>query len=151
MYQVDDKKNEPSLRPYREHIALGLNWVRTKDRSVKTMFVPSLRTIRASAAVEALRAKVESAKPAIIGGTGAGVGFLAAGAGNYTAQNTPVTTSAALANIGDYVAFVLDVLTAMSNWFLTNAVGELIIGETVVMFAFIMIKSLFRRGGGRRR
>lgn len=115
------------------------------------MFVPSLRAIRASAYVEALRAKVESAKPAVIGGSSVGVGFLAAGAGNYTAQYTPVGTAAALANIGDYVAFVLDVMTAMSNWFLTNAVGELIIGETVVMFAFIMIKSLFRRGGGRKR
>jgi len=71
--------------------------------------------------------------------------------GNYTAQYTPLASATALANLTDYVAFVLDVLTAVGNWFVQNPVGELIIGMSVVMFGMIMIKSFFRRGGGKRR
>lgn len=103
---------------------------------------------------DALRLKVSQKKNTILGAV-ASVGgsstLLVAGAGNYTAQYTPTETATALSNIGDYVAFVLDVLTAVGNWFVTNPAGELIIAMSVVMFAFIMIKSFFRRGGGRRR
>ena len=69
------------------------------------------------------------------------------GTGNYTAQYTPVSTSVALGGLADFVAFLLDVLTAVGNWFVQNPVGELIIGMSVVMFGMIMIKSFFRRGG----
>ena len=72
------------------------------------------------------------------------------GTGNYTAQYTPVSTSVALGGLADFVAFLLDVLTAVGNWFVQNPVGELIIGMSVVMFGMIMIKSFFRRGGRRR-
>ena len=97
-----------------------------------------------------LKAKENSVSIATTGVSG-GVALATVGASNYTAQYTPVASSVALANLGDYVAFYLDILTAVGNWFVQNPVGELVIAASAVMFAFIMVKSLFRRGGGKRR
>lgn len=95
--------------------------------------------------------RFKTSAPSVGAGLIATFSALLAGAGNYTAQYTPTATSTALANLGDYVAFILDVLTAVGNWFVTNPPGELLIAMSVVMFAMIMIKSFFRRGGGKRR
>ena len=125
------------------------SWLPPTTHGEKTMISTHLKD-----RFDALRLKVSQKKNTILGAVasvGGSTTLLVAGAGNYTTQYTPTATATALSNIGDYVAFVLDVLTAVGNWFVTNPAGELIIAMSVVMFAFIMIKSFFRRGGGRRR
>lgn len=102
-------------------------------------------------ALYTIKEKMPSARSAGYGLFGTIAGLLTVGAGNYTAQYTPVTSSQALVNLADYVAFIIDVMTAVGNWVVTNPVGEIAIAMSVVMFAFILIKSFFRRGGGRRR
>lgn len=96
--------------------------------------------------------RISTAKDKVVAGIGATAGALMSmGSGNYTAAYTPVAASQGLINLTDMVAFILDVMTAVGNWFVTNVVGEICIAMSVVMFAFILIKSFFRRGGGRRR
>lgn len=100
---------------------------------------------------KAIRDKVDDLKVAIPAVVASATGALMTmGSGNYTAQYTPVTSAVALGSLADYVAFTLDVLTAVGNWFVQNPVGELLIGMSVVMFGMIMIKSFFRRGGKRK-
>lgn len=76
--------------------------------------------------------------------------LLTAGA-NYTAQYSATSFGAATPGLQDAFAFLLDCLTGMGNWYVNNAMGQLYIAMACFMFVFILIKSLFRHSGGRRR
>jgi hypothetical protein len=117
-----------------------LNGVTTKMTSTG-MYLESLNFVPSMKAL----------KSGIAGGVAGLAGVLTAGVGNYTAQYTPVTSSVALGNLADYIAFCMDVMTACGNWIVTNPPGEIYIAMSLVVFGLIMIKSFFRRGSGRRR
>jgi hypothetical protein len=77
--------------------------------------------------------------------------FAVMGAGNYTAVNTPIDISSAGPGLMFGFSLLLDMVTAMGNWYVTNALGELYVAMACLLFVFILIKSLFRHSGGRRR
>jgi len=87
----------------------------------------------------------------ILSGVGGVLAAIVAGAANYTNIYTPTDFSAASGGFQDAFAFLLDCLTGMGNWYVTNAMGQLYIGMACLMFVFILIKSLFRHSGGKRR
>lgn len=95
--------------------------------------------------------KATTLKASAVGIAGAAGSVLLAGAGNYTAQYSATSFAAAAGGLQDAFAFLVDCLTGMGNWYVTNAMGQLYIAMACVMFVFILIKSLFRHSGGKRR
>lgn len=96
-------------------------------------------------------ARVKSHELGIVSGLSGLLTAVFAGAGNYTNQYSATTFSAAAGGLQDSYAFLLDCLTGMGNWYVTNAMGQLYIAMACFMFTFILIKSLFRHSGGRKR
>lgn len=110
------------------------------------MFADYLKK-KIGAGVANLKVSTVSLLPAV----GGLFGLASAGAGNYTPQYSSTDFSTAAPGFQDSFSFLLDCLTGMGNWFVTNAMGQLYIGMACLMFVFILIKSLFRHSGGRRR
>lgn len=95
--------------------------------------------------------KLSQHKVSIVTGFSGAVTALSTAAVNWTAQYSPTDISAAGGGIMTAFAILLDMLTAMGNWYVTNAMGQLYIAMACLMFVFILIKSLFRHSGGKRR
>lgn len=110
------------------------------------MLVETIRTLKGS-----VTEKFSQCKVGIATGISGVVTALSTAASNWTAQYSPTDISAAGGGIMTAFAILLDMLTAMGNWYVTNAMGQLYIAMACLMFVFILIKSLFRHSGGKRR
>ena len=95
--------------------------------------------------------KLSQHKTSIVTGISGVSGSLLMGSTNWTAAYSPTDISSAGAGIITAFAILLDMLTGMGNWYVTNAMGQLYIAMACLMFVFILIKSLFRHSGGKRR
>lgn len=110
------------------------------------MLVETIRALKGS-----VTEKLSQYKVGIATGISGAVSALATAVTNWTAEYTPTDISTAGGGIITAFAILLDMLTAMGNWYVTNAMGQLYIAMACLMFVFILIKSLFRHSGGKRR
>lgn len=98
-------------------------------------------------------AKISQHSKGIVMGTSSGfIALLSAGAGtNWTPVYASTDITAAGPGLMYAFALLLDMMTGMGNWYIQNAMGQLYIAMACLMFVFILIKSLFRHSGGKKR